>query len=127
MKKPFIILAVVVLVIAGVGAYFLLSSAYKQKTPEVRLPSEQTPQPPKEKNTITIKDFAFNPDTLTVKVGDTVTWSNEDGVVHSIKATDFTSPNIKNSETYKFQFTKVGTYGYNCGIHPYMKGKIVVE
>ncbi|MDO8507258.1 MAG: cupredoxin family copper-binding protein [bacterium] len=126
MKKPMVALIVVILLAAGVGAYFLLGSSYKQKSPEVKLPSEQT-NVPKEKNTISIKDFVFNPDTLTVKVGDIVTWRNDDGVVHSIKSTDFSSPNIKNGDTFKFQFVKAGTYEYNCGIHPYMKGKVVVE
>lgn len=127
MKKPFIILAVVVVVIAGVWAFSLLSGGNKQKTPEVKLPSEETKTVPKEKNTITIKDFAFSPDTLTIKVGETATWVNEDGVVHSIKSADFTSPNIKNGETFKFQYIKAGTFEYTCGIHPYMKGKVVVE
>jgi len=126
MKKPFIILSIVVVMIAGVWAFLLLSSSSQQKNPEVKLPSEQT-NVPKEKNTISIKDFAFNPDTLTVKVGDTVTWVNEDGVVHSITSSAFNSPNIKSGETFKFQFTRAGTYDYNCSIHPYMKGKVVVE
>jgi len=127
MKKPIVAFIVVVVVISGVGAYLLLGSTYKQKTPEVKLPSEQQTSQPKEKNTITIKDFAFSPNALTVKVGDTVTWSNEDGVVHTIKSSDFNSPNIKNGDTYKFQFTKSGTFDYSCGIHPSMKGKVVVE
>lgn len=127
MKKPFIIFALVVVAIAGVSAYFLLSASNKQKTPGVKLPSEETKSTPKEKNTILIKDFTFNPNTLTVKAGDTVTWLNEDGVVHTIKSTEFTSPNMKNGETFKFQFTVTGTYEYSCSVHPYMKGKVVVE
>jgi len=60
MKKPFVVLALVVVVIAGSLAYFLLSASNKQETPEVKLPSEETKTQPKEKNTITIKEFTFN-------------------------------------------------------------------
>lgn len=126
MKKPMVALIVVILLSAGIGAYFLLGSSYKQKSPEVKLPSEQT-NVPKEKNTISIKDFVFNPDTLTVKVGDTVTWRNDDGVVHKIKSDTFNSDNLKNGDTFKFQFTTAGTYSYSCAIHPYMTGKVVVQ
>lgn len=114
-------------VIAGTWAFFLLSGSNQEKTPEVKLPNEETKTAPKEKNTITIKEFTFNPDTLTVKIGETVTWVNEDGAVHTVNSSAFNSPNIKNGDTYKFQFTVAGTYEYTCGIHPYMKGKIVVE
>jgi plastocyanin len=127
MKKPFIVLTVLVVVIAGSLAYFLLSANNNKETPEVKLPSEETVTAPKEKNTVTIKEFTFNPDTLTVKVGEVVTWVNEDGVVHAVNSSAFNSPNIKNGESYKFQFTTAGTYEYSCGIHPYMKGRVVVE
>jgi len=126
MSKLIISFIVLVVIVAGVGAYYLYSAKYPQKN-EVKLPSEQQTSIPKEKNAISIKDFAFNPDTLTVKVGDTVTWVNEDGVVHTLKSTEFNSPNIKNADTFQFQFTKPGTYEYTCGIHPSMKGKVVVE
>ncbi len=126
MNKLWVALIIFIVVIAGAGAYFLLSSNYKPKMPEVKLPSEQT-NVPKDQNTVTISNFTFDPGTITVKVGDTVTWVNEDGVVHLIKSNDFNSENLKNGDTFKFKFTKAGTYDYICGIHTYMKGKVVVE
>lgn len=126
MKKPIIAFIVVAVIVAGAGAFLLLGSSSKQKSPEVKLPSEQT-NIPKDQNTVSIKDFTFNPNTITVKVGDTVTWLNEDGAVHLIKSNDFNSVNLKNGDTFKFKFTKAGTYDYICGIHTYMKGKVVVE
>lgn len=126
MKKPVVILVFVVVVAAGVWAYSLLSQK-SPKLPEVRLPSEETKKPPQDKNTIIIKDFLFTPNAITVKVGETVTWVNEDGVVHTVKSADFASPNIKNADSYKFQFIKAGTFEYICGVHPYMKGVVIVE
>ncbi|RJO60227.1 plastocyanin [candidate division WS5 bacterium] len=125
MKKPVIIFVIIVLIVSGIGAYLLLVPE-EPKAPEVKLPSEEEIKP-KEKNTIVIRDFKFNPETFTVKVGDTVTWLNEDGEVHTIKSAEFTSPNIKNGDSYKFQFLKAGIFEYVCGVHPYMKGKVVVE
>jgi plastocyanin len=87
-----------------------------------------------QKNQITIKDFAFAPAVLTVKVGDTVTWQNMDSATHSIgsttfnnDSTTFTSPDIAQSKTFSKKFDKKGTYDYYCGIHTYMKGQIVVQ
>lgn len=125
MSKPKLVFLLIVLLCAGIGAYLLLAPS-KPKAPEVKLPSEEEIKP-KENNTIIIRDFKFNPETFTVKVGDTVTWLNEDGEVHTVKSAEFNSPNIKNGDSYKYQFLKAGTFEYTCGIHPYMKGKVLVE
>lgn len=126
MKKPFIVFTLLVVVVAVSLAYILLSESNKKETPQVKLPSEETKTAPKEKNTIVIKNFVFSPDTLTVKVGETVTWVNEDGVVHSLKSNTLNSPNIKNEDIYKYQFISTGIYDYSCGIHPYMRGQVIV-
>lgn len=127
MKKPFIIMGIAAVSAVIIWAYFLMFASKKEEAPEVRLPKEEPRAVPVEKNTVSIKSFAFEPETLVVKVGETVTWLNEDGAVHTVKSADFVSPNIKNRETFKFQFTKTGTFEYTCGIHPYMKGKVIVE
>jgi plastocyanin len=77
--------------------------------------------------TVSIENFAFNPQVLTVKAGSTVTWTNKDSVVHNIKSTEFTSPDLKQGETYQHTFDKAGTYEYTCGVHPAMTGKIIVQ
>jgi len=83
-------------------------------------------------DTITLKDFAFNPSTLTVKAGTTVAWVNEDGASHTV-VTDsgaplsFTSPTLANGASFQFTFTQPGTYTYHCSIHPSMKGTIIVQ
>jgi amicyanin len=82
-------------------------------------------------NAVSIKDFAFGPSNATVKVGDTVTWTNTDDVHHTITADTASadapsSKEIGKGETYSFKFTKAGTYTYHCMPHPYMHGTVVV-
>lgn len=78
---------------------------------------------------ISIKGFKFTPDTITINKGDTVTWTNEDSATHTIAAADksFDSGNLPNGKTFSHTFDKVGTVDYICGLHPSMKGKVVVK
>ena len=76
---------------------------------------------------VSIENYSFKPSVLTVKVGTTVVWTNNDSAVHNIKSADFNSPEMKKGETFEFKFDKAGTYDYSCGIHPTMTGKIIVE
>ena len=80
------------------------------------------------KNEISIKGNAFNPDNLSIKVGDTVTWINNDSYAHTVKAKtgEFDSGNIASGGKFSFTFSKEGTYDYICAIHTSMTGKIVV-
>jgi amicyanin len=77
---------------------------------------------------VAISDFKFNPDTLTVPVGATVTWTNNDEEPHTIAAKDgsFHSPGMDTHGTYSFTFTTAGSYDYICSIHPFMTGTVVV-
>ena len=79
------------------------------------------------KNSVNIQDFAFNPDTLTIKEGESVTWTNQDSAQHNIKIGDFISKTIGKGESIDYKFDQKGSYDYICGIHPSMKGKIIVE
>ena len=79
---------------------------------------------------VTIKNFAFGPASVTVKVGSTVTWTNGDHDVHTVTSQDsgvpLRSATINNGETYQHTFTKAGRYAYRCSIHPFMTGTVVV-
>ena len=85
--------------------------------------------PPVAGTAVAITNFAFTPATLSVKVGDTVTWTNRDEEPHTVAADDgsFHSPGMDTSATYTFTFTKPGTFGYICSIHPFMRGTVVVN
>ena len=76
---------------------------------------------------VSIKNFAFNPSTLTVKVGETVRWTNDDSAPHQIAGGFANSPVLPQGATFEFTFTTAGTYDYHCAIHPSMKGTIVVQ
>ena len=75
-----------------------------------------------------IANFAFTPAALTVKPGETVTFENHDSTVHSIVgvAGSFRSKALDTDDKFSFTFDKPGEYSYFCGLHPYMKGKVVV-
>jgi plastocyanin len=75
-----------------------------------------------------IVNFAFTPAALTVKSGETVTFENHDSTVHSLVGVGgfFRSKPMDTDDKFSFTFDKPGEYSYFCGLHPYMKGKVVV-
>ena len=68
--------------------------------------------------------------TLSIKMGTQVEWLNTSDAPHTVTsdaAGDFNSTsNITQNQTFKFTFTKAGTFPYHCNIHPYMKATITV-
>ncbi|MBS0332341.1 MAG: cupredoxin family copper-binding protein [Proteobacteria bacterium] len=79
--------------------------------------------------TVKIDNFVFGPSTITIAPGTTVTWVNQDDIPHNIVADDktFRSRVLDTDESYAFTFTKPGEYGYFCGLHPHMTGKVIVK
>jgi plastocyanin len=77
---------------------------------------------------VTIKNFTFVPGTSTVRVGDTITWTNQDIAPHTATAKDhsFDTGTINKNKTGSHTFTKAGTFPYICTIHPNMKGTVTV-
>src|SRR5262250_3293114 len=81
-------------------------------------------------NKIEIKDFMFNPPTITVKSGETITWINRDEEPHTVVSVGKQfqkSPALDTDETYTIVAGAPGTYSYFCSVHPKMTGTIVVE
>jgi plastocyanin len=76
---------------------------------------------------VTISGFSFQPGTVTVAKGATVTWTNQDPVAHTVTGADFDSGSVEQGKTYSHVFDKAGTYDYHCAIHPSMKGTIIVQ
>jgi amicyanin len=78
---------------------------------------------------VEIADFAFEPAELTITAGETVTWTNLDGVAHTATATDgsWDTGLLDEGESGSITFTTPGTYDYRCTPHPSMTGRIVVE
>ena len=79
---------------------------------------------------VSIDNFTFTPQSLTVKAGTTVTWTNRDDIPHGIAATNNAfarSRAMDTDQSYSFTFTTPGTFQYFCYIHPHMVGTIVVQ
>jgi plastocyanin len=78
---------------------------------------------------VQIKDDAFSPRTLTITVGQTVTFTNDDDDAHTVTAVDgsFDSKGLDTHGVWRHVFKKPGSYAYFCQLHPFMKGTIVVK
>jgi len=86
--------------------------------------------PQAEKSVVTIRNFAFQPATLTVAAGTRVIWTNRDDELHRVVSDDGAfnaSPALDTDDSYSTIFAKAGNYGYYCSIHPHMVGRIVVK
>ncbi|HEY3064865.1 MAG TPA: cupredoxin family copper-binding protein [Methylomirabilota bacterium] len=79
--------------------------------------------------TVEITDFAFQPGTVTVAPGTTVTWHNDDEESHTITSTEgvFKSEALEGPGRFSFTFTKAGTYHYFCALHPHMRADVIVR
>jgi plastocyanin len=73
----------------------------------------------------------YSPNSITVVIGvnNTVTWTNNDGAIHTVTANDgsFDSGTLASGSSYSYTFTSPGTYTYHCFYHPWMIGTIVVK
>jgi len=96
------------------------SQTYGAAAPQANAPSEATVQ---------IENFSFAPATITVPAGTTVRWTNKDDSPHNVVGDDksFKSKALDTDDSFSYTFSKPGTYGYFCGMHPKMTGKIVVK
>jgi plastocyanin len=72
---------------------------------------------------------SYDPKEITVNVGDTVTWVNQDAPQHDVVADkgEFKSDLFDKGASFSFTFTTAGTYPYHCSIHPGMVGTVIVK
>ncbi|MGZ7164444.1 MAG: cupredoxin domain-containing protein [Halobacteriota archaeon] len=80
-------------------------------------------------NSIAIKNDAFNPSSITISKGATVTWTNEELEMHTVTSDTgaFDSGNLNHGDSYSHQFNDAGTFPYHCSPHHFMKGTITVQ
>ena len=73
-------------------------------------------------------DFSFDPETVTVKAGQSVQWINDDALFQSATASDksWNSGELDQGRSYTHVFDKPGTYAYYCDDHTYMQASVVV-
>ncbi len=118
MKRSFIHLFIFLLIAVALAAC-------ASPTPAAQTPVPQTGANVKE---VKISNFAFDPASLTVPVGTTVKWTNQDSADHTVTADDksFDSGKLGQGKDFSFTFSKEGTFSYKCTIHPNMVAKIIV-
>lgn len=140
MNKKFIIIAAIVIALAGGIALAMNSSDSKNTTDTTKnMDSHQngdnpdkSSTKPAEPNTISIDNLEYTVEKLTVKKGTAVTWRNDDTAQHDVIFDDSTmseanSPNLlKKGETHQYTFNQVGTFSYHCTPHAFMKAQIEV-
>ena len=86
------------------------------------------PAEPRE-TAIAIQDFKFAPEDITVDVGASVTWTNEDAAPHTATADDgsFDTGNLRDDDAKTITFRKAGSFTYFCEFHKFMRAKITVR
>jgi plastocyanin len=79
--------------------------------------------------TVTIDNFSFTPANLSVPVGTTVTWTNQDDMVHTVTSSTraFSSTGLETGQAFSYAFTTPGTYTYFCSFHPKMTATVIVR
>jgi plastocyanin len=78
---------------------------------------------------VTIKNFAYSPKEIEIKQGDTVVWTSQDGISHTVTADqgEFDSGDIvKGDPPFQHTFASAGEVKYHCDHHGGMKGKVTV-
>ena len=78
---------------------------------------------------VSIGNFTFKTQVLTVKPGTTVTWTNDDDIPHTVTSTTgaFKSKVLDSGDRFSFTFAKPGQFGYFCSLHPHMTGTVIVK
>jgi plastocyanin len=125
---------VIVVVAAGLvsacGSAAPPAAAPPPAMPHTQQDSSADPGAPVATNTVAITNFAFSPAVATVRVGSTITWTNQDGEPHTVTSKDgsglLRSPSLNTGESFTFTFTKPGRFEYLCTIHPFMTATVVV-
>jgi len=111
--------------VAGVATAVMMALLLLAGSLRVAASDQPSAAPP----AVRIDNFVFGPQTITVPVGTTVTWTNSDDIPHTTVSTDgvFKSKVLDTDEKFSYTFSKAGTYPYFCSINPKMTGKVVVE
>lgn len=129
MIRPFILAAVAALALAGCGSDSSSSSDTTTAAAPAAATTAAAATPAAGGLAITMKDFAFDPPATTVKVGQKITWTNQDTADHNVTATSgakFASGDFGQGGTFSYTPTAAGTIQYVCTLHPGMEGTLTV-
>ena len=124
-KSSAIWIIAILLVLLGIGGYFMFKDSYDAPANNSNLDNSQSTAP----GAVSIKNLAFSPTTVTINKGDMVSWKNDDSTIHNVIADDnsFNLGEMTVGGTVSYTFNNEGTFYYHCSIHPYMTGAIIVK
>jgi len=147
----YIIIVIVVIVLLGGGFYLMKGNSATQQPTQTNQTAQQNSQPSSMKaqpttvsssgntagtNAVSYTANGFEPQTITIKAGQSVTWTNKDSdevwVASNPHPTHTDYPgfdelkSMSNGETYSFTFTKVGQWGYHNHLNPGQHGTVIV-
>ena len=124
-------LRVLAISLIACAALLALLAGCARKTVATTAPASASATAPAGEPQVTIDNFAFTPQELTIASGTKVTWLNRDDVPHTATSSDsppkFNSKALDTDDKFSFVFTTPGTYPYFCAVHPKMTGKIIVK
>jgi len=119
--------ALAVSLVAAGAASVIVARAQSVGPQTVRLADTQTAA-------VTIKSYKYDPQTLEVKVGTTVTWTNQDAKTHTVNSGTPDDPKagplngeLDEGKTYTYTFKEAGEFPYYCKNHRGMRGKVVAK
>lgn len=128
-----LIIIIIIIIIAAAAAY-LYSTQSSNQNPQIGVNNSSNNTSNMSNGTsgvyaIIIQNGAFNPNSLTVRTGTNVQWTNRDNTTHQIISDSgaFQSPILNPGDSYNFYFAKSGVFGYHCGIHSTETGTIIVQ
>jgi plastocyanin len=86
-------------------------------------------EPGRAANQVRITEFRFAPAELTVGIGDTVVWTNDDALLHTASADSgaWSSPEMRRGEAFRYVALRAGRFPYHCAAHPVMRATLVVR
>jgi LPXTG-motif cell wall-anchored protein len=101
---------------------------------EPAAPATEAPQPSTRSKqasasssaTVSIQDNSFNPASVTVNAGDSVTWNNKGKAQHNVTFSGFASGTLSSGQSYSHKFSSAGTFAYQCTFHAGMTGTVTV-
>jgi plastocyanin len=112
---------------AAVAVAALTSCGAPAAEHRMPMPAAASDVRPVAADTVTIAGFAFAPAAVTVPVGSTVTWTNNDSAPHDVTGGPLHSPTLNRGQSWSYTFAAAGSYSYICSIHPNMTGTVTVR
>lgn len=131
MKKVLIaVVAISVLALIGWAVYSMGKSNGESTNNPAQNQSSSNSSSQSATGKVEMKTMLFTPSQISIKKGETVTWTNNDDTAHTVTIDNGDGPNseeIKPGDTYSYTFNDSGSFQYHCKLHSAMHGTIVVS